>query len=186
MPRGNVTADHGEGMGEHNYYFNHGRLIFNEQIHVPLLLRLPKHPAQEIAYPVSHVDVVPTLLELVGLQPPAAVRGRNLLDPTEREILVENLINGRQIALLWKGLKELYFDGRWKLYDVRKDFLETRNLNRPKMGKTLAAHQHELRARLQWWSQQDALRLSQPVDSLLIKGNREDRLRTFRALGYVQ
>ena len=64
-----LTSDHGESFGEHNLWGHHSSL-YNEQIHVPLILRYPlelKGP-QRIAPPVdASVRIMPTVLEMVGI-----------------------------------------------------------------------------------------------------------------------
>lgn len=73
-----VTADHGESLGEHERYFVHFWTTTPENAHVPLILRAPGLPAQRRRELVSHVDVMPTLLELVGLEVPADLSGMPL------------------------------------------------------------------------------------------------------------
>ncbi|MBC7325343.1 MAG: sulfatase, partial [Moorella sp. (in: Bacteria)] len=63
-----ITSDPGEALGENNVYFFHGLTLTPEQIHVPLLVKLPagENPAgQNASVPVSTVDIMPTLLEMV-------------------------------------------------------------------------------------------------------------------------
>jgi len=60
-----VFSDHGEELGDREG-FGHGQSVFQEQIHVPLLIRVPGMAARRIADPVSLVDVAPTLCELLG------------------------------------------------------------------------------------------------------------------------
>ena len=75
-----VTADHGEGLGEHAAFFQHGWLVHEPGARVPLALRLPGRIAagRRIDEPASLVDVLPTLLH--GLDLPSAVtsEGRDL------------------------------------------------------------------------------------------------------------
>jgi len=73
-----VTADHGESLGEHERYFVHFWTTTPENAHVPLILRAPGLPAQRRRELVSHVDVMPTLLELAGLEAPADLSGMPL------------------------------------------------------------------------------------------------------------
>jgi len=73
-----VTADHGESLGEHERYFVHFWTTTPENAHVPLILRAPGLPAERRRELVSHVDVMPTLLELVGLEPPPDLSGMPL------------------------------------------------------------------------------------------------------------
>jgi arylsulfatase len=60
-----LLGDHGEGIGQHAIT-RHGR-IWGEQLHVPLLMRVPGIAARRIAMPLSSVDVFPTLLGLIDI-----------------------------------------------------------------------------------------------------------------------
>ncbi|MFH0947224.1 MAG: sulfatase-like hydrolase/transferase [Planctomycetota bacterium] len=69
-----VTADHGESAVEHHAYFNHGLFAYEEQVHIPLVIRGPGIPAGlRRAEQVSLVGLMPTLLDLVGVAPPEQV-----------------------------------------------------------------------------------------------------------------
>ncbi len=70
-----LTSDHGESMGEGGYWFLHGHATTPDVAHVPLILRAPGIAPGRRPEPVSHVDVMPTLLELAGLEPPPGLRG---------------------------------------------------------------------------------------------------------------
>jgi arylsulfatase len=72
-----VTADHGDAFGEHGYY-EHPRYLHDELTHVPMLVRLPDSSTARIETPVSTLDVVPTALDLFGID--HDVPGRSLLD----------------------------------------------------------------------------------------------------------
>jgi len=75
-----VTADHGEGFLEHGAW-DHGNDHFDEELHVPLFLRLPggRGAGRHVSTAVSLVDLFPTLAALTGLEPPPDAQGRNLL-----------------------------------------------------------------------------------------------------------
>jgi arylsulfatase A-like enzyme len=68
------TADHGESLGEHGFYFDHGDYAYNASSRVPLAFVLPReHPWYGTGRRggwVSLVDVAPTLFEVVGREPP--------------------------------------------------------------------------------------------------------------------
>ena len=66
-----IHSDHGEGFGEHGYQY-HGQNLFNDQVHVPLILFGPQLPSQSVRTPVSLIDVMPTVPELaqVSALPP--------------------------------------------------------------------------------------------------------------------
>lgn len=67
-----VTSDHGEGLGQ-NGFFGHGHALYGEAIDVPLLFRGPGVAPGVDEEPACTVDVLPTLVELLGLWPPPGV-----------------------------------------------------------------------------------------------------------------
>jgi arylsulfatase len=70
-----LTADHGESLGEEGRYFLHGSSTAPDQAHIPLILRAPGLPEGRRTEIVHHVDVMPTLLDLVGIETPAGTSG---------------------------------------------------------------------------------------------------------------
>jgi arylsulfatase A-like enzyme len=75
------SADHGEGMGEDDYWFSHGEYLTDPVLRVPLALRVPNQPPTRRFDPASLVDLMPTLLHAVGLDLPTEGSGRDLLAP---------------------------------------------------------------------------------------------------------
>jgi arylsulfatase len=75
------TADHGEGLGEDDYWFAHGEYLSPPLVHVPLLVRIPGRRASVRDDVVSLVDVFPSLARLLGVDVPPDVRGRDLFAP---------------------------------------------------------------------------------------------------------
>lgn len=76
-----VLADHGEEFGEHGNWL-HGQSVYEEQLRVPLLVRLPRgeHGGRRIANPVSIIDMMPTVLDYLGRRDLCeGCRGRSLL-----------------------------------------------------------------------------------------------------------
>jgi len=74
-----LTADHGEEFEDHGRW-QHGLTLYQEQLHVPLVVKLPAslNAGQKRAELVSLIDVAPTLLEAVGVDLPATTSGRSL------------------------------------------------------------------------------------------------------------
>ena len=70
-----VTADHGESFGEERFYFLHSHTTTPDLSHVPFILVAPELEPERRAELVSHVDVMPTLLELAGHRVPRSVQG---------------------------------------------------------------------------------------------------------------
>jgi arylsulfatase A-like enzyme/Flp pilus assembly protein TadD len=75
-----LLSDHGEGLGEHGEE-EHGVFLYDEAIHVPLLVKLPEaqRAGAEVGRPVQLLDVAPTVLGLLGLEVPKAMPGVSLL-----------------------------------------------------------------------------------------------------------
>ena len=86
-----VTADHGEEFFEHGKV-GHGHSLFQELLHVPLIVRFPGLPAgRRVARPVSLFDVAPTIVDLLNLGP--AADGQNV--PFEGNSLLPDLLGHR-------------------------------------------------------------------------------------------
>ena len=73
------TADHGEEFFEHGRSF-HGQSVYSELQRLPLVFWWPGHvgAGRRLGDPVATIDIMPTILELAGLQSPAGVQGRSL------------------------------------------------------------------------------------------------------------
>ena len=75
-----VTADHGESLGEQGYWFDHGETLGDACVRVPLLMRAPwLGGGKVVTGPVSHVDILPTVLDVLGLRPLPGAEGTSLL-----------------------------------------------------------------------------------------------------------
>ena len=73
-----VVSDHGESLYEHNY-LGHGRYIYQNNMHIVLMVRAPGAAPGRSNAPVRGIDVGPTLLGLAGLSVPAGMLGLDLL-----------------------------------------------------------------------------------------------------------
>jgi choline-sulfatase len=73
------SADHGEAMAEHEFWFTHSYDLYEGIARVPLALRIPGRDAERFSVPVSLVDLLPTMLELTGAPVPAGLDGVSLL-----------------------------------------------------------------------------------------------------------
>lgn len=117
-----IAADHGEEFGERGS-LHHSHTLFQELVHVPLLLRAPRLQASEelrvggrIEAPVGLIDVAPTLLEVAGLPPLPHAAGRSLAPLLRGEVSAPRPAVTQRIA--HAGLRDLVAirDGRWKLH----------------------------------------------------------------------
>lgn len=73
-----LLSDHGEEFLDHGG-LRHGHTLFSELVRVPLILRVPGRSPARVAKVVRTVDVLPTVLDLVGLPTPADIMGRSLV-----------------------------------------------------------------------------------------------------------
>ncbi|MFN0252711.1 MAG: sulfatase-like hydrolase/transferase, partial [Kofleriaceae bacterium] len=73
-----VTADHGEGFGEHGIDL-HGYHLYAAQTKVPLVFRVPGLAPRRSALPAGHVDILPTLVNLAGGPPSSEMMGISLV-----------------------------------------------------------------------------------------------------------
>jgi arylsulfatase A-like enzyme len=79
-----VTADHGENLVEHwdmNEFFGHGTLTFETETHVPFVISCPGviPSGKRVKQIASHVDIFPTLAELIGAKFPSGIKGVSLV-----------------------------------------------------------------------------------------------------------
>ncbi len=144
-----VTADHGEGLGDHGYD-GHGPLLYDEVLHVPLVLwRGGRYAGLRLDSLWRHVDLLPTLAEWTGARLQMGsftLQGRSLLpalrDPgapqTPALAFAQRRPAGPKLRHYEKGevfaLRDLDLKyivrtgGHDEMYDLRRDPLEERNL----------------------------------------------------------
>jgi len=75
-----ITSDHGEEFGEHGYRY-HAKHLYEEVLHVPLIFSSPALIPSGLSIPtqVRSIDILPTILELLGIPPLAKHQGESLL-----------------------------------------------------------------------------------------------------------
>ena len=157
-------GDHGESLGQHQET-SHAFFIYDATTHVPFILKIPswKSSRQRVAAQVSVIDLMPTLLDLVGVQIPGAVQGNSLL-----ELATGKADDLGSIAYSesyyprnhygWSELKSLR-DGKFhyiaaprpELFDLAKDPLQQHNLA-PKRARTVSQYQAKLEEMIERYS----------------------------------
>ncbi len=182
-----VIGDHGESLGEHGER-THALLAYDSTLHVPWIMRVPGGPAGvRVADPVSQVDLMPTVLDLLEVRSETAVSGRSLAPLIEGASAVNPPAYYSETYLPyytygWAKLRALR-RGSWKyidapkpeLYNLRKDPRELTNVHASQPGKA-----HDLKRDL------DAL-LSQVEDpeaeaTIVLDSEAAEQL---RSLGYL-
>lgn len=137
-----LTSDHGEGFNEHGFYF-HGQTLYNEVLHVPLLMRVPGWNPREVKGPVSLTDVAPTLLELFDIAIPPEFIGYSMVDvmlgrekapdrPVFAQLLPYTSWKEHHETIIWGEEKFIVnlTNGVEEFYDLREDPGEQNNLRR--------------------------------------------------------
>jgi arylsulfatase A-like enzyme/Flp pilus assembly protein TadD len=137
-----VAGDHGEGLGEHGEK-SHGFFIYDSTVHVPLIFKLPAGVARHrpvVEEPVSLVDLLPTILEILGAAIPKEVQGQSFVallrgqtQVTPQDIYAETYLP--RIHFNWSELRGIRFRQyhfidapQPELYDLSADQQELRNL----------------------------------------------------------
>lgn len=181
-----MTSDHGEGLGEHGEQ-THSLLIYDATMHVPLILSAPGAipSGQVIRRQVCTIDIAPTILDLLGIDPPVKMDGVSLLAPPPAEprpLYIETLssMTLHGWAPLLGVRREDYkyiLAPRAEVYDLAKDPRELNNLfhERP----DLAVDMHEL---LKGFVGEDPLLAADVQENLELD---EEAMSKLAALGYI-
>jgi arylsulfatase A-like enzyme len=196
-----LTSDHGESLGEHDYFFDHGDDLFNPSLRIPFVLSFPGFlPAGErVESPVTTLDLFPTLLDLAQLPfptGPPGLQGSSVLPLLRgtRSRLKDFLFfeNDRHLTAISNGRLKLVHHpvggesaGCLELYDMYRDPGETedRYLGSEARVAPLEAELGSFRTRTVAW-QQDTTAKRAPA-----KGDQdlsEQTRRSLEALGYVE
>jgi choline-sulfatase len=155
-----VTADHGEELGEHGLFLHSQN--YEEVARVPLLVHFPRgrFAGQRVSALLSTLEVMPTILDLVGVAPNKEVMGKSALP------LLEGGREGRPWVYMASALEKLRTP-QWSLlvaktgpallYDLAHDPGETANvlpLHAADAASLYAIYQRERSSELRLWHQQ--------------------------------
>ena len=191
-----LTSDHGESLGEHDYFFDHGANLYDPGMRIPLVMAGPGLEAgRRSGVLVTTLDLVPTILDAVKVSYPPGLPGRSLLRAArgERGPARERLFgqNDRNLLGSWGERFKIVAtpteddQARYALYDREADPGETRDVG-GRMPRELAVEREKLE------------QFRQRIDTLgartrrLLEGRSgEERLspeacENLRALGYIQ
>lgn len=191
------TSDHGESLGEHNYFFEHGHDLFIPSLRIPLIVSFPGFlpTGERVTSMVSNLDLYPTMLDLAQVSFPPGLEGRSVL-PLVRgtaarlhdQVFFENdqhltaITNGRLKLIHYPATESN--EERCELYDMYTDPAEEQD-RYAGAGSRIAPFVAELgsfRTRTLAWQQETSSRRDPAVtDAQLAEAAR----RNLAALGYV-
>jgi len=180
-----LTGDHGESLGEHGEA-THSYFAYNSTIWIPLIIKAPKIKAARIEDYVSHVDIFPTVCDVLGIKKPSSLHGESLApyfrgkkrkntNPIYFEAM--SAYKNRGWAPL-RGIildKKKYFDCPIpELYNLEKDFNEETNLS---PATNLASFKKKLEKIIK--------SNSSPLQAKAKRQTDRDTIARLRSLGYV-
>jgi arylsulfatase A-like enzyme len=197
-----ITSDHGENFMEHRKTFSHGLSVYQTTMHSVCVIRLPggEDGGERIEEPVASIDLLPTLLDILGISPPPGIDGEAIplgvtddalpqrtrfgqatkprkqyeTDPRWRNILkARHIRSGRH-----KFIQTPYL-GTEELYDLESDPGEQNNLLRNPSQETLEIAAR-LRAELTAWAES-----ANPLPSQFENSQREETIERLKSLGYL-
>jgi choline-sulfatase len=141
-----VVGDHGEGLGEHGES-THGIFLYDSTTHGPLILKLPARAAADkvkvkvVDAQVRTTDILPTVLDLVGVKAPQRLDGESLKPYLAGADLASRIAFGQTdypLRFGWAPLRSVRAEGfkfieapRPELYDLRADAAELDNQYEP-------------------------------------------------------
>lgn len=183
-----IMADHGERFFEHNELLHGGQLLYNEVVHIPLIIHSSLLFPQEEVNPnlVESIDVFPTILDILGMDRIKIgnmdqCQGKSILKGYKNKTaLIENSAKDQQ-KIIHRNWSYIYHtrDNNRELYDLSVDPLERNNL--ADTQKIVVKKMHNLLIQ----KINDSLALSQnvhPEDEKIDK----QVLELLRSLGYIK
>lgn len=193
------TADHGEALGERDFYFNHVGYLYDTLTHVPMLLRRGDRFSGRRDDACQLIDVVPTVLAVLGLEAKPNLRGRDLFDrdapafPAYAETRPMIDPNGSKVSLVDAGYHMIYNQDfeLVELFDLVNDPAEQHDLSadpghlqrRKAMLERIAAiHADNRRPPSRW---ELLIHNLQEIQQSRDASSEEDRLK-LRSLGYAE
>jgi arylsulfatase A-like enzyme/Flp pilus assembly protein TadD len=132
-----LTGDHGESLGQHGEK-THGYFAYNSSTWIPLIFVLPETPPRHVEYYVSHIDIFPTVCDVMGIEKPSFLQGTSLLPALKGKKLPERPIYFESLypyySRGWAPLKGYILKKKKfinspipELYDLGRDFNELDN-----------------------------------------------------------
>lgn len=186
-----VLADHGESLGEHNEK-THGQLVYDASMKIPLIFNCPAIFSSGVVvddFTAGTVDVLPTILDLLGMAVPAGLDGVSLVQgppPDDRALYMETfstfLNHGwAPLSALRRDADKYILAPRPEYYDLEADANELSNVYNTASVETFLKRDElvaDLATRLAGWPSIEGIVASmEQLDA--------DTIRKLEALGYV-
>jgi arylsulfatase A-like enzyme/Flp pilus assembly protein TadD len=179
-----LTGDHGESLGEHGENY-HGFFAYNATLWVPLIISVPGTDAGRVDQYVGHIDIFPTVCDILNILPPDSLQGISLRPALknrplpERALYIESLYPSisrgwAPITGIIRGGKKFLNSPIPELYDLSHDFSESKNLAQE---RELGIYRKSLADLVKTYSYPEKIEQSKRVD--------RQTLKTLASLGYI-
>jgi len=187
-----ITSDHGEEFWDHGG-FEHGHTLYHELLHVPLILHIPSGvdtrsielKGKTVSLPFRHIDVAPTLCQLVGLETPDDFDGMAIditspdTEPTRPVLAQGNMWGPAGVSYQYDGHKVIQeaSPGSTLLFDITDDPMETRDISQasPELTEKMVSLMNRLL--------DEQRHANAETDKALLTETEKERL---RSLGYMK
>ncbi len=178
------TGDHGESLGDHGEA-SHGMFAYNSSIWIPLIICLPDGEPLRNDVSVSHIDIFPTVCDILDIKKPKFLQGRSLLPALQGKRLARKEIYFESLhpyySRGWAPIRG-FIDDQLKyiesplpeLYDLETDFSEETNLARK---QKLDRYRKQLDELMEQQSSPESEKAQQTLD--------RDALERLKSLGYI-
>ncbi len=121
-----LTSDHGEEFGEHGRVAIHSWTLYNELLHVPLILYAPGLKPGVKTHMVRSIDIAPTILSILGIPLPETFSHTSLFDNQSFAISERETTDTRDFTVQSADTK--YFNYNISVFDLVRDPLEQNNI----------------------------------------------------------
>jgi arylsulfatase A-like enzyme len=197
-----ITSDHGQGLLDHPNVEQstlHGNLLYESQVHVPLIFYNPTDSVRlcrgkRVEDRVRLLDLVPTVLDYVGIQPPRDFQGRSVLALATGVGEVPKLPGVFVTETNWRNVEKIAVYGdEWKYIENRDEWegvnpFELQRVGVKENGKltdVVEIHGDDaegLREFLRWWeAEYPRAESTQPSED-----PSDEELKQLRSLGYIK
>lgn len=191
-----LTADHGENLYDHENFFGHATLLYDELVRVPLIMRFDNliPTVRVISQQVQLIDIMPTILDIAKVNTDIKMEGKSLLSLVLNKTIDsgsyafsearqdtgggEKFIRYSIRSLEWKLIYTYDSDdsGKCELYDLNNDPQELHNLVQTEKEKFKF-----MKEKLESWKNRPRLKVGRKIKPL-----DQETLNRLKSLGYLQ
>lgn len=200
-----ILGDHGEHLGEHDFFYQHVASVYQPSLRTPLIIKAPGMHHKKIYALTESIDIMPTVLDLLGMPLEKPVDGKTLTPLANGSAeKIKNLVFAESGVSLFKQNKRKYIegiegkwrmvtDGKWKLIYIphpEEGIYELYNIDKDPMEKTNLAGQEKeieeyLKEKLYLWMENKRAAEAEPQSAPYTGKDEEKVKERLKRLGYI-